>query len=157
MSREKLQQTKHAAWFKGWDILIYALILLFLLALFLFFVIFPEREQLSGVEIFVKNECVFFCDFEEGSYTIEDVSRVRVEESGDLLLVTVTTEEGSNIVSVDTKARRADMTDADCSWSRDCVHMPPIENTASAPVSCIPHGVVVMPVGGDREPDGTLQ
>ena len=122
MSREKLQQTKHAAWFKGWDILIYALILLFLLALFLFFVIFPEREQLSGVEIFVKNECVFFCEFEEGSYTIEDASRVRVEESGDLLLVTVTTEEGFNIVSVDTKARRADMTDADCSWSRDCVH-----------------------------------
>ena len=157
MSREKLQQTKRAAWFKGWDILIYALILLFLLALFLFFVIFPEREQLSGVEILVKNERVFFCDFEEGSYTIEDVSRVRVEESGDLLLVTVTTEEGSNIVSVDTKARRADMTDADCSWSRDCVHMPPIENKASAPVSCIPHGVVVMPVGGDRDPDGTLQ
>ena len=157
MSREKLEQTKRAAWFKGWDILIYTLILLFLLALFLFFVIFPEREQLSGVEIFVKNERVFFCDFEEGSYTIEDVSRVRVEESGDLLLVTVTTEEGSNIVSVDTKARRADMTDADCSWSRDCVHMPPIENTASAPVSCIPHGVVVMPMGGDRDPDGTLQ
>ena len=157
MSREKLEQTKRAAWFKGWDILIYALILLFLLALFLFFVIFPEREQLSGIEILVKNERVFFCDFEEGSYTIEDVSRVRVEESGDLLLVTVTTEEGSNIVSVDTKARRADMTDADCSWSRDCVHMPPIENTASAPVSCIPHGVVVMPVGGDRDPDGTLQ
>ena len=157
MSREKLEQTKRAAWFKGWDILIYTLILLFLLALFLFFVIFPEREQLSGVEIFVKNECVFFCDFEEGSYTIEDVSRVRVEESGDLLLVTVTTEEGSNIVSVDTKARRADMTDADCSWSRDCVHMPPIENTASAPVSCIPHGVVVMPMGGDQDPDGTLQ
>ena len=157
MSREKLEQTKRAAWFKGWDILIYALILLFLLALFLFFVIFPEREQLSGVEILVKNERVFFCDFEEGSYTIEDVSRVRVEESGDLLLVTVTTEEGSNIVSVDTKARRADMTDADCSWSRDCVHMPPIENTASAPVSCIPHGVVVMPMGGDRDPDGTLQ
>lgn len=157
MSREKLQQTKHAAWFKGWDILIYALILLLLLALFLFFVIFPERERLSGIEIFVKNERVFFCDFEEGIYTIEDVSRVRVEESGDLLLVTVTTEEGSNIVSVDTKARRADMTDADCSWSRDCVHMPPIENTASAPVSCIPHGVVVMPMGGDRDPDGTLQ
>ena len=157
MSREKLEQTKRAAWFKGWDILIYALILLLLLALFLCFVIFPGREQLSGIEILVKNDRVFFCDFEEGSYTIENVSRVRVEESGDLLLVTVTTEEGFNIVSVDTKARRADMTDADCSWSRDCVHMPPIENTASAPVSCIPHGVVVMPVGGDREPDGTLQ
>ena len=25
MSREKLEQTKRAAWFKGWDILIYAL------------------------------------------------------------------------------------------------------------------------------------
>ena len=157
MSREKLQQTKRAAWFKGWDILIYTLILLLLLALFLCFVIFPGRERLSGIEIFVKNERVFFCDFEEGIYTIEDVSRVRVEESGDLLLVTVTTKEGSNIVSVDTKARRADMTDADCSWSRDCVHMPPIENTASAPASCIPHGVVVMPMGGDRDPDGTLQ
>ena len=157
MSREKLEQTKRAAWFKGWDILIYTLILLLLLALFLCFVIFPGRDQLSGIEILVKNERVFFCDFEEGSYTIEDVSRVRVEESGDLLLVTVTTEEGFNIVSVDTKARRADMTDADCSWSRDCVHMPPIENTASAPVSCIPHGVVVMPMGGDRDPDGTLQ
>ena len=157
MSREKLQQTKRAAWFKGWDILIYALILLLLFALFLFFVIFPEREQLSGVEIFVKNERVFFCEFEEGSYTIEDTSRVRVEENGGLLLVTVTTEKGFNIIEIDTKARRADMTDADCSWSRDCVHMPAIENTASAPVSCIPHGVVVMPVGGDREPDGTLQ
>lgn len=157
MSREKLQQTKRAAWFKGWDILIYALILLFLLALFLCFVIFPGREQLSGVEIFVKNERVFFCDFEEGSYTIEDASRVRVEENGALLLVTVTTEEGFNTVEIDTKAKRADMTDADCSMSRDCVHMPAIEHTASAPISCIPHGVVVMPVGGDQDPDGTLQ
>ena len=76
MSREKLEQTKRAAWFKGWDILIYTLILLFLLALFLCFVIFPRREQLSGIEILVKNERVFFCDFEEGSYTIEDASRV---------------------------------------------------------------------------------
>ena len=157
MSREKLQQTKRAAWFKGWDILIYALILLLLLALFLFFVIFPEREQLSGIEIFVKNERVFFCDFDEGSYTIEDASRVVVEENGALLLVTLTTEEGFNTVEIDTKAKRADMTDADCSMSRDCVHMPAIENTASAPISCIPHGVVVMPVGGDQDPDGTLQ
>lgn len=157
MSREKLQQTKRAAWFKGWDILIYALILLLLLALFLFFVIFPEREQLTGVEIFVKNERVFFCDFEEGSYSIEDASRVRVEEKGALLMVTVTTEKGFNTVEIDTKARRADMTDADCSMSRDCVHMPAIENTASAPISCIPHGVVVMSMGGDQEPDGTLQ
>ena len=157
MSREKLQQTKRAAWFKGWDILIYALILLLLLALFLFFFIFPEREQLSGIEIFVKNERVFFCEFNEGSYTIEDASRVRVEESAALLLVTITTEEGFNTVEIDTKARRADMTDANCSMSRDCVHMPAIENTASAPISCIPHGVVVMPVGGDQDPDGTLQ
>ena len=157
MSREKLQQTKRAAWFKGWDIFIYALILLLRLALFLFFVIFPEREQLSGIEIFVKNERVFFCDFDEGSYTIEDASRVRVEENGALLLVTLTTEEGFNTVEIDTKAKRADMTDADCSMSRDCVHMPAIENTASAPISCIPHGVVVMPVGGDQDPDGTLQ
>lgn len=157
MSREKLQQTKRAAWFKGWDILIYALIFLLLLALFLFFVIFPEREQLTGVEIFIKNERVFFCEFEEGSYTIEDASRVRVEENGGLLLVTVTTEKGFNTVEIDTKARRADMTDADCSMSRDCVHMPVIEHTASAPISCIPHGVVVMPVGGDQDPDGTLQ
>lgn len=157
MSREKLQQTKRAAWFKGWDILIYAFILLLLLALFLFFVIFHEREQLSGIEIFVKNERVFFCELNEGSYTIEDASRVRVEESGALLLVTITTEEGFNTVEIDTKARRADMTDADCSMSRDCVHMPAIENTASAPISCIPHGVVVMPVGGDQDPDGTLQ
>lgn len=157
MSREKLQQTKRAAWFKGWDILIYAFILLLLLALFLFFVIFHEREQLSGIEIFVKNERVFFCEFNEGRHTIEDASRVRVEESGALLLVTITTEEGFNTVEIDTKARRADMTDADCSMSRDCVHMPAIENTASAPISCIPHGVVVMPVGGDQDPDGTLQ
>ena len=157
MSRQKLQQTKRAAWIKGWDILIYVFILLLLLALFLFFVIFHEREQLSGIEIFVKNERVFFCEFNEGSYTIEDASRVRVEESGALLLVTITTEEGFNTVEIDTKARRADMTDADCSMSRDCVHMPAIENTASAPISCIPHGVVVMPVGGDQDPDGTLQ
>ena len=157
MSSDKLHQTKPAPWLKRWHMLIYALILLLLFALFLFFVIFPEREQLTGVEIFVKNERVFFCEFEEGSYTIEDTSRVRVEENGGLLLVTVTTEKGFNIIEIDTKARRAEMTDADCSWSRDCVHMPAIENTASAPISCIPHGVVVMPVDGDPEPDGTLQ
>lgn len=156
MSRQKLEAVKSAKWFKGWDVFIYALIAALLLALFLAFVFLPEREALAGVEIMIKNEHVFFCDFEEGNFEVLDAERVRVEEADGLLVVTVTAEGGYNVVGIDMTARRAEMTDADCSWSRDCVHMPAIEDTASAPISCVPHGVVVMPVGGELTSDGTL-
>lgn len=157
MSREKLNQIRNSKWFQGGDLLIYALLFALLLALFLAFVILPEREKLDGVDILVENKCVFSCDFRRDTFEIYDADRVKVEEDGAVLLVTITTERGYNTVSIDRSARQADMTDADCSWSRDCVYMPPIRDTASAPISCIPHGVVVMPVGGDLASDGTLE
>ncbi len=155
MAKSKLQEVKRASWFKGWDLLIYALVLVFLLALFLAFVILPEKAALTGVEILLKNERVFSCDFEEGTFeALADC--VTVEREGEALTVTVTTEEGYNVVVIDLENRTADMTDADCSWSRDCVHMATITDTASAPISCVPHGLVVLPLGGELTSDGTL-
>ena len=59
MSREKLHQIRNSKWFRGGDLVIYALLFVLLLALFLAFVILPEREKLDGVDILVENECVF--------------------------------------------------------------------------------------------------
>lgn len=155
MAKSKLEEVKRAAWFKGWDVLLYAVILVFLLALFLAFVILPEKAALTGVEILLKNERVFSCDFEKGTYeALADC--VTVEREGETLTVTVTTEDGYNVIAIDLQDRTADMTDADCSWSRDCVHMATITDTASAPISCVPHGLVVMPLGGELTSDGTL-
>ena len=151
----KLNEVKRAAWFKGWDLLVYAVLLVFLLALFLAFVILPERHPLTGIEILLMNERVFTCDFQEGTYETFGKS-VQVEEAGGLLTVTVTTEEGYNVVVINMQERTADMTDADCSWSRDCVHMAPISDTVSAQIACIPHGLVVIPLSDALHSDGTL-
>ena len=155
MKESKLNEVKRAAWFKGWDLLVYAVLLVFLAALFLAFVILPERGALTGIEILLKNERVFSCDFEEGTYETFG-ERVQVQEAGSLLTVTVTTEEGYNVVVIDMQNRTADMTDADCSWSRDCVHMAPISDTMSAQIACIPHGLVVVPLSDALHSDGTL-
>ena len=155
MKESKLNEVKRAAWFKGWDLLVYAVLLVLLAALFFAFVILPERGALTGIEILLKNERVFSCDFEEGTYETFG-ERVQVQEAGSLLTVTVTTEEGYNVVVIDMQNRTADMTDADCSWSRDCVHMAPISDTMSAQIACIPHGLVVVPLSDALHSDGTL-
>ena len=155
MKESKLNEVKRAAWFKGWDLLVYAVLLVLLAALFFAFVILPERGALTGIEILLKNERVFTCDFEEGTYETFGES-VQVKEAGSLLTVTVTTEEGYNVVVINMQERTADMTDADCSWSRDCVHMAPISDTMSAQIACIPHGLVVVPLSDALHSDGTL-
>ena len=155
MKESKLNEVKRAAWFKGWDLLVYAVLLVLLAALFFAFVILPERGALTGIEILLKNERVFSCDFEEGTYETFG-ERVQVQEAGSLLTVTVTTEEGYNVVVINMQERTADMTDADCSWSRDCVHMAPISDTMSAQIACIPHGLVVVPLSDALHSDGTL-
>lgn len=155
MKESKLNEVKRAAWFKGWDLLVYAVLLVLLAALFFAFVILPERHPLTGIEILLKNERVFSCDFEEGTYETFGES-VQVQEAGSLLTVTVTTEEGYNVVVINMQERTADMTDADCSWSRDCVHMAPISDTMSAQIACIPHGLVVVPLSDALHSDGTL-
>ena len=155
MKESKLNEVKRAAWFKGWDLLVYAVLLVFLAALFFAFVILPERGALTGIEILLMNERVFTCDFQEGTYETFGES-VQVQEAGSLLTVTVTTEEGYNVVVINMQERTADMTDADCSWSRDCVHMAPISDTMSAQIACIPHGLVVVPLSDALHSDGTL-
>ena len=155
MKESKLNEVKRAAWFKGWDLLVYAVLLVFLAALFFAFVILPERGALTGIEILLKNERVFSCDFEEGTYETFGES-VQAQEAGSLLTVTVTTEEGYNVVVINMQECTADMTDADCSWSRDCVHMAPISDTMSAQIACIPHGLVVIPLSNTLHSDGTL-
>ena len=155
MKESKLNEVKRAAWFKGWDLLVYAVLLVLLAALFFAFVILPERGALTGIEILLKNERVISCDFEEGTYETFGES-VQVQEAGNLLTVTVTTEEGYNVVVINMQERTADMTDADCSWSRDCVHMAPISDTMSAQIACIPHGLVVVPLSDALHSDGTL-
>ena len=155
MKESKLNEVKRAAWFKGWDLLVYAVLLVLLAALFFAFVILPERGALTGIEILLMNERVFTCDFQEGTYETFGES-VQVQEAGSLLTVTVTTEEGYNVVVINMQERTADMTDADCSWSRDCVHMAPISDTMSAQIACIPHGLVVVPLSDALHSDGTL-
>ena len=102
------------------------------------------------IEISVTGEIVYTYDFSSGKSAVYS-SSVTEEEQGGLLLVTVKTEGGFNLIEIDAEERSARMRDADCSARRDCVHTKAIGRNGGA-IVCVPHEVVVSASGGGVQP-----
>ncbi len=132
------------------DIVLYLILLVSIFLLFLFFVILPKSVKANGFEITFYDEVVFTFDFNERSYVITDGYDVLVAENDGVYTITVTTDEGFNVIKADAVNMTVNVVDADCSIGKDCVYSPKIAGKGA--IVCVPHHLTILSINGDITP-----
>ncbi|MCD8201841.1 MAG: hypothetical protein LUD47_07245 [Clostridia bacterium] len=162
MSIKKIDQIKKKdKGFKIWDIVIYVLIVLAVVALFLAVFLTRSKDALAGFYVYYKSDIVFDYDFSDFEILECDPAHVIVEEETNTsLTIRFFVDEESpyedcNVIFVDKEELSVDVIEADCSSHKECYYMDPITDTGSA-IICSPHRMNIIPYGyGDS--DGRLQ
>lgn len=154
MSLKKVQELRKSKLFRPADILLFGVLLLMIVILFVA-LFFRDRGEISGIEIFYREECIF--TYEGGDYRItagyED--HVIVEE-GESLLITVYTEDGSgyNEIVIE-KSGKSYVREANCSAHKDCVYTPAVEHTGDV-IVCVPHHLKICALGQSDVPQNPV-
>lgn len=152
MSLKKVEQVKADKGFKVLDLIIYAAIAAIVAALIIVLAVTRDKNPLQGIRIRVENRVVFECNFDEGTYgALTDDGTITYEEpkNGEILIVTVHTESGYNVVRIDLEQRIVRVTDADCRRN-DCIYST-LNPTAqikdnNSMIYCLPHAVMIEPL-----------
>ena len=147
MSFKKIEQIKKGKWFRVWDLIVYGIIAVILIALFLAVFLTRDSSPASGIRITYAGETVFEYDYSEDKYNVLAADRIEItSDSGEKLEVTFHPKGGGyNKVVIDKKKRSASVTGADCSLRKDCAYSPAISDN-SAIICCPPHKMTVEPL-----------
>ncbi|MCD8309387.1 MAG: NusG domain II-containing protein [Clostridia bacterium] len=153
MSLKKIEEIKSNKFFKVWDIIIYAVLAVVIVALFLSVFLTSDNSPLSGINVYYNNEVVFTYAFDDNKYEILSESNISVEEDDNSLTVYFTTDggDGHNTIYIDTSNKTVKVTESDCSNRKDCVYMSAISDNSGL-IVCTPHRLKIMPA--DYTDDG---
>jgi len=157
MSQKKIEQVLNDKGFRPLDILIYALLAVLIGSLF--FALFYQRdsERLEGFQVLSRSEQIFTYRFATDEYQIfrQDEIEILQNDEKELIVMIHIESGGLNELTVEKQSRFVRMSDADCSHRKDCVHMRPLNNQNRTPVTCVPHSLTILPLGGQID-DGTI-
>lgn len=139
------KEKKQNKFFKKGDILIYALVLLILIASFVS-IFFKDVKSVDRITVndLSSGRTIFSYDFSSQS-SYFDEEKVRVTDKSEYLEVEITTGGGYNMLVVE-KNGVAYMKEADCSFNADCVHSDKIMQSGDV-IICLPHKIEVVGIG----------
>ncbi len=146
MSIKKVKQVKESKWFKLWDLTVYGVLAVLILALFAAFVFTKDKSPLISVKISYDNVTVFTYDFDSDSYAVLDGDHIEIvaNTASSLKLKFYGEDKGHfNSITIDKGDCTVNVTDANCSASRDCVYSPEIKDKSSLPIICVIHKMVI--------------
>lgn len=135
--------------FKPIDILIYALLIIGVFSLFLFFVILPTSSSNNGFTVTINGKTIF--NYHYGSHTIDLVEtsmtdNVIYNKQDSVITVYVDDDKQSfNVIKIDEANKTAKVIEANCSHSKDCVYTPSIKNGSA--IVCAPHKLKIVSLG----------
>jgi hypothetical protein len=140
---EKIKKSKP---FCKHDVVIYAVLSLFIAILFLSFFGFSSHDNANGFNVTLNGQKVLNYSFETNALFIESAFTDSVEKTDDGQKVLITIRSGANkeqfnVLSIDKAERSVKVVDANCSSSKECAHMPKIHNTGA--IFCAPHGLSI--------------
>lgn len=157
MSVERIQQEKENKFFRKWDIVVYSVLILIIVAIFLIVFIPKSKDQISAFEIKYGDiqVCEYNFDTDSVTYnpeyiTIEKVSQTMYK----FTFAENKNGEDYNIIMVDLTNRNITCEDADCSTSKECTHMK-ITKMGDT-IICIPHRLFIAPIGESEIKDPVL-
>ncbi|MDY6366971.1 MAG: NusG domain II-containing protein [Clostridia bacterium] len=149
MKTNVYESVKNKKPFGIFDLIIYAAVILVCLSLFLGFVILPAKADSDGFKVLVNEKEVFVFHYSDNSYEINAFDcTVDVDDSLAPKVYTVKitlSNDEFNVITVHPDEKTVEVTDADCSAHKDCVHTPAIKGGSGA-IYCLPHGLKVLPL-----------
>ena len=158
MSLKKIEQVKIGKWFKIWDLLVYGLLVVVIIALILVFAFAGKGGELDGVSISYKGERLATYSFDENKLDILNAEYIELNEEGeDSIFLTFYTQgkKGYNKIEINKKEKSVKVTASNCSTHKDCVYSSPVKGTRSVPILCTPHALSIAPL--TVYDDGTIK
>lgn len=153
----KIAQEKENKFFKKWDIVVYAVLILVIVALFLIVFIPKSKDQISAFKMEYNGVQVLEYNFDEDSVRLNPEYVTYEKESQTIYKFTFKESKDSeeyNIIKVDLTYRKITCEDANCSLSKDCTHMK-ISHMGDT-IICIPHKLFITPIGQGEIPDPVI-
>lgn len=133
-----------------YDIIVYAITLLSIFFLFLFFVILPKENSVEGFLVTVDGQRVVHYDLNTKIITTDVVDGVLVDidtvENGYIITVSFESEH-YNKIFFNISDNSAKVIESNCSSSKDCTFSPAI--TSNGTIYCAPHRLKVLPITAD--------
>ena len=138
--------------FKTGDLFVYLAVLVIITALFLSFVILPNRTKTSGFSVTVDGELYFSFTPTDKSLVIADgkesfIERKDTEDGVFITVYTLADKSEYNVIFFDVKDLTAKVTESNCSTSHDCTFTPEIKDSGA--IYCAPHALKIAPTSSD--------
>ena len=146
MSLEKIRQVKSGKAFKIGDILIYAVLLTAVIAVFLAVYFTRGASPLSGIRISFGGETVYEYDFGSGEERLDARYVAKLDGDTDTINVKITTDYGYNTVRIN-NGGRVKVTSAD-GGKLDWVYSGELKDNGGV-IYCSPHRLKIEPYGYD--------
>lgn len=147
MKSRGVDDVKKSKYFTPWDLIPYAAVIAIAVVLLLAFLL-PAKESMTGFYVEYGDKRMMSYDFSSDRFDVsaefENAVKVTAESGG--YTVEVDTSEGHNVFFVDKGKRTVKMTEADCSFSKDCTYMPAIEQAGDS-IICVPHKLKIIAEG----------
>lgn len=152
MSLKKIQQVKNSKWFRVWDLLVYGIILIAVVALVIAVTVNRDTSPLEGVSLSYKGITIYTYEFEGDKSEIalgreSNVSVGEKDADGSFTVKFITDNgEGYNNVFINVKERSVKITASNCSARKDCVYTARLTSNGSVPIFCNIHSLIVSPL-----------
>ena len=153
----KIAQEKENKFFRRWDIVVYAVLALIIVALFLIIFIPRSKDQITAFKMEYNGVEVLRYNFDDDSVKLNPEYVTFEKESPTVYKSTFKENKDSNdynIIKVNLTMRQITCEDANCSLSKDCTHMK-ISQMGDT-IICIPHKLFITPLGEGEIPDPVI-
>lgn len=145
MKSKRLLTIKNSKPFLKHDVLVYAVLALFVALLFVF-LLFPKNYNSNGFLVTKNNQKVLSYNYEDDSLIIDSAFSNLIEQKseGDKLIIKIFDSQQKqrfNTLEINKKNKTVDVIDANCSSSKECVHMTKI--SSSGFIYCAPHSLSI--------------
>jgi len=157
MSIDRIKQEKENKFFKKSDIIVYAVLAVLIVVIFLVIFIPKKSGQLTGIEIKYGDisVCTYNFDTDTLTYSPEYVKPEKLSNTQyKLLFYEKEDYKEYNVIIIDLTKREVKCEDADCSLSKDCVHMK--INKVGDNIICVPHKLFITALGNSDIPDPVI-
>lgn len=159
MSLNKVNSVKTDKGFKIWDLIIYAVLAVVIVALFIALNFALDKSAVSEFTVYYGDDAVYVYSFETNEGTVIDEKHIQENQETDQgLYLTFYGADSSeyNIIYIDKTEKSVNVTDANCStFKKDCVYTVKITDKSQL-ITCMPHGMKIQPNGYEIDPDAPI-
>ena len=149
LNKERFEKIKSLKPFGKKDIVVYAILLAIVIALFSVLIFLNHKSPTYGFQILIDNEKALTFDFATRTASVSNQyqDKVYIDYSNEKIIVYFYDSRIEfNEISFNSARKTVEISDSTCSLSKDCVYMPKIVDDKGV-IYCAPHALKILPLG----------